>query len=194
MRLVDLSTGPDYNVADDHLDDRADPDHRSLSTFSRRHMVRLALVQKVSPPPVELRGRNPDPSCDRRDIHSRPASLLNGLHLKFVRPETSQLAGRTLKSIRYRLNHMDHSRASRRRRHRSSQSEKSDACHSVTSITPARWGLLVAYAEVQTMCDSKVKRDGEIVHFQLLIYERGWRSGSIAICERLIHVGGRRLH
>jgi hypothetical protein len=41
---------------------------------------------------------------------------------------------------------MDHSRASRRRRHRSSQSEKSDACHSVISISPARWGLLVAYA------------------------------------------------
>lgn len=56
------------------------------------------------------------------------------------------------------------------------------------------FSLVPLAAEVQTMCASKVKRDGEIVPFQLLIYERGWRSGSIAICERLIHVGGRRLH
>jgi hypothetical protein len=86
-----------------------------------------ALLVKISPPPIKLRASYADPSCDRRDVHSKSACLLHSPELKIVGPETAQLPGRPFKSIRHGLNRMDHSRASRRRRHRSSQPEKSDA-------------------------------------------------------------------
>lgn len=87
MRFVDLSANPNYNVADDHLDDKLTPIVNLCPLSADATWSGLAPVQKVTSPTVELRGRNPDPSRNHRDSHYRPARLLNGLDLKCVRPE-----------------------------------------------------------------------------------------------------------
>ncbi len=90
----------------------------------------MPLGPSITSPGEQLRRVNADPAGDRRYAGARLQRLCHNLGFELVRPTSTKLPRRSLKTVGDRFDHMEGSSSRTRRRHRSSHRLTNSAAHS----------------------------------------------------------------